>query len=237
MLARLSKTMPADESSWAFEVKWDGVRAIAHSEPGRIHFVTRNGNDVTAAYPELRALNRVFGPRTSALLDGEIVAFDEQGKPSFQALQPRMHVRGEERGQAARGGVARHVRDLRPAVARRPLADGAAVRRAPQAPCRARASNGEHWRVPAHHAGAGSALLAATREQGLEAPKQRALSSWPQEWRTPLAAKLASEAWAVPELQASRQLAVAAGARAPVAQLQPLFLRNRSQNISGPGDV
>src|SRR5437764_989600 len=86
----VSATMPPDEARWAFEVKWDGVRAIAHSEPGRLSFITRNGNDVSAAYPELRALNRALGSH-AAILDGEIVAFDEQGRPSFQALQPRIH--------------------------------------------------------------------------------------------------------------------------------------------------
>src|ERR1700694_476724 len=93
MLARPS-TLPGDESAWAFEVKWDGVRAIAYSEPGRIRFTSRRGNDITAAYPELRALNRMLGAH-AAILDGEIIAFDETGRPSFEALQPRMHLRGE----------------------------------------------------------------------------------------------------------------------------------------------
>jgi bifunctional non-homologous end joining protein LigD len=53
-----------------------------------------NENDVTAAYPELRALNRELGSH-EAILDGEIVAFDQNGRPSFQTLQHRMHLRGE----------------------------------------------------------------------------------------------------------------------------------------------
>ncbi len=174
MLARLSE-MPADESGWAFEVKWDGVRAIAHSEPGRIRFVTRNGNDVTAAYPELRALNRVFGSH-SALLDGEIVAFDEQGKPSFQALQPRMHLRGESavRRRAAESPVTYVIFDLL-------WLDGHSLMELPYVERRKHlaglALDGEHWRVPAHHEGAGSALLAATREQGLEGVVAKRLDS------------------------------------------------------------
>ncbi len=76
MLAKLS-TLPADESLWAFEVKWDGVRAITHSEPGRLRMLSRNGNDVTAAYPELRPLNSALGSHR-AILDGEIVAFDRR---------------------------------------------------------------------------------------------------------------------------------------------------------------
>ena len=75
--------IPRDESGWAFEVKWDGVRVIAHSEPGRIHLMSRNGNEITSGYPELRALNRELGSHR-AILDGEIVAFDEAGRPSFR---------------------------------------------------------------------------------------------------------------------------------------------------------
>ena len=93
MLASPS-TLPAEESQWAFEVKWDGVRAITHSQPGRIQLLSRKGNEITGAYPELRALNRALGSH-EAIIDGEIVAFDEEGRPSFQPLQPRMHLRGE----------------------------------------------------------------------------------------------------------------------------------------------
>jgi bifunctional non-homologous end joining protein LigD len=176
MLARLS-TMPSDETDWAFEVKWDGVRAVARSEPGRIHLHARNGNDVTAAYPELRALNRALGSH-SAMLDGEIVAFDEDGKPSFQALQPRIHLRGE--------------RDVRRAAAATPVTyaifdllwlDGHSLLELPYSERRERLAelelDGEHWRVPKHHTGkrAGSALLDATREQGLEGIVAKRLDS------------------------------------------------------------
>ncbi|HXE43992.1 MAG TPA: DNA ligase D [Conexibacter sp.] len=174
MLARLS-TMPPDESRWGFEVKWDGVRAVARSEPGRIRFVTRNGNDVSAAYPELRGLNRVLGSH-SAMFDGEIVAFDEQGRPSFQALQPRMHLRGEGavRRRAAEVPVTYVIFDLL-------WLDGHPLLDLPYSERRkhllALGLDGEHWRVPAHHEGDGSALLAATREQGLEGVVAKRLDS------------------------------------------------------------
>ncbi|MBS1869254.1 MAG: DNA ligase D [Actinobacteria bacterium] len=174
MLARLS-TMPADEQRWAFEVKWDGVRAIAHSEPGRLRLVTRNGNDVSAAYPELRPLNRAFGSH-AAILDGEIVAFDEQGRPSFQALQPRIHLRGEAavRRRAAETPVTYVIFDLL-------WLDGHSLLGLPYVDRRkhlqALGLDGEHWRVPAHHVGNGSALLAATREQGLEGVVAKRLDS------------------------------------------------------------
>jgi bifunctional non-homologous end joining protein LigD len=165
MLAKLS-TLPADESQWAFEVKWDGVRAIAHSEPGRLHLLSRNGNDVTGAYPELRALNSALGSHR-AILDGEIVAFDSDGKPSFQLLQTRMHLRGEAavRRQAQTAPVTYMLFDLL-------WLDGHSLMALPYTERRARLEalelEADRWRVPESFAGEGSALLAATRERGLE---------------------------------------------------------------------
>jgi bifunctional non-homologous end joining protein LigD len=165
MLAKLS-TLPSDESQWAFEVKWDGVRAIAHSEPGRLRLLSRNGNDVTAAYPELRALNRALGSHR-AILDGEIVACDSDGKPSFQLLQTRMHLRGESavRHQAQIAPVTYMLFDLL-------WLDGHSLMALPYSERRARLEalelDSDRWRVPESFIGNGSALLAATREQGLE---------------------------------------------------------------------
>ena len=84
---------PSDEG-WAAEVKWDGVRAIAYCRPGRLALQTRNLNDVTAQYPEVRRLSRQLGAR-DAVLDGELVAFDEHGLPSFERLQQRIHQTSE----------------------------------------------------------------------------------------------------------------------------------------------
>ena len=86
--------MPADPEGWVFEPKWDGVRAIVTVHEGAVTVANRRGGDVTAAYPELAGLGR-HGPLAgrSAVLDGEVVAFDEAGRPSFQRLQRRMHVR------------------------------------------------------------------------------------------------------------------------------------------------
>jgi bifunctional non-homologous end joining protein LigD len=89
MLARPSK-LPASDEGWAVEVKWDGVRAIAHCRPGRLELRSRNLNDVTAQYPEVRRLSRQLGAR-DAVLDGELVAFDAEGRPSFERLQQRIH--------------------------------------------------------------------------------------------------------------------------------------------------
>jgi bifunctional non-homologous end joining protein LigD len=174
MLAKLS-TLPAEDSQWAFEVKWDGVRAITHSQPGRIGFASRNGNDVTCAYPELRALNRELGSH-EAILDGEIVAFDDAGRPSFQALQSRMHLRGESavRQLAQTRPVTYVLFDLL-------WLDGHSLMGLPYSERRARLEelklDGEHWRTPDVQVGEGKAFLAATREQGLEGVVAKRLDS------------------------------------------------------------
>jgi bifunctional non-homologous end joining protein LigD len=76
---------------WAYEFKWDGVRAIAYVFGG-VRLLSRNDRDVTGAYPELAELGDVLASGR-AVLDGEIVALDAEGRPSFAALQQRMHVR------------------------------------------------------------------------------------------------------------------------------------------------
>ncbi len=83
---------------WAYEFKWDGVRALVEVSGGRLVITSRAGNDVTTAYPELRGLS---GAVEDGLLDGEIVAFVD-GRPSFSALQSRMHVRGRKVPEVAR---------------------------------------------------------------------------------------------------------------------------------------
>src|SRR5207247_10983150 len=95
---------PVKEEEWAFEIKWDGVRAIAYLDDGAIHLESRNLNDITPRYPELAPLaGQLTGHRL--VLDGEVVAFDDHGRPSFGRLQTRMHVVGA-RDVAARMGDA-----------------------------------------------------------------------------------------------------------------------------------
>lgn len=84
--------LPPDPTGWSFEPKWDGVRGIVRAWPGGFTITSRLGNDVTAGYPELAALASGIAPR-AAVLDGEIVAFDDNGRPSFERIQRRMHVR------------------------------------------------------------------------------------------------------------------------------------------------
>ncbi|MGJ4844024.1 ATP-dependent DNA ligase [Leifsonia sp. Le1] len=90
MLATLGSEKDVhDESEWAFEMKWDGIRAIAEVRGDALRLSTRNGNDVTVAYPELRTLTEVADGH-ELVLDGEIVALDKTGRPDFGLLQTRM---------------------------------------------------------------------------------------------------------------------------------------------------
>ncbi len=82
MLARLGP-LPRDDANWAFEIKWDGVRAIGYADGGRLRLMSRNGNNITPRYPELRELGRALGTH-EAVLDGEVVAL-EDGRPELPA--------------------------------------------------------------------------------------------------------------------------------------------------------
>jgi bifunctional non-homologous end joining protein LigD len=97
MLATLgSATDLVPDIRWAFEPKWDGIRALAYlSTAGAerpVRLFTRAGNEVTDAYPELLAAVPAAVDASSAVLDGEIVALDRSGRPNFGLLQSRMHL-------------------------------------------------------------------------------------------------------------------------------------------------
>lgn len=89
---------------WAYEFKWDGIRALAVISGGQTRFYARSGVEVTAAYPELAGIGQGLD---DTVLDGEVVTMDEAGRPSFQLLAERMHVR--EPARAARLAATRPV--------------------------------------------------------------------------------------------------------------------------------
>lgn len=82
---------------WAYELKWDGVRALAVVRDATVRLHARSGADITATYPELAGLATVA---TEAVLDGEIIVLDDAGRPSFAQLAERMQV--QDAAQAAR---------------------------------------------------------------------------------------------------------------------------------------
>jgi bifunctional non-homologous end joining protein LigD len=174
MLARAGR-LPPDDEDWAFEIKWDGVRAITYWQPGELRIESRNLNDVSARYPELRALGPELGSR-EAVLDGEIVAFDEDGRPSFERLQRRMHVASPSaiRQFANEEPVSYVIFDLL-------YLDGRTTMKLPYRERRALLEGleliGPAWQTPAYHVGEGRELLAAAAEQRLEGVVAKRLDS------------------------------------------------------------
>jgi bifunctional non-homologous end joining protein LigD len=83
---------PFDGAEWLFEIKWDGYRAIALIENGKVRLVSRNQNDLTTRYPELEDMAQWIKAKT-AILDGEVVALDAEGKASFSLMQQRTGFR------------------------------------------------------------------------------------------------------------------------------------------------
>jgi bifunctional non-homologous end joining protein LigD len=165
MMAKLAK-LPRDDTGWAYEIKWDGVRAILYCEGGRVTLTSRNLRDITPQYLELRALGRALGSR-EVVLDGEIVAFDEAERPNFGLLQHRMHVGSEStvRRLMKTIPVVYMVFDVL-------YLDGRSTMDLPYEERRellvALDLDGSHWRTPAHHVGDGEAMIEASREQDLE---------------------------------------------------------------------
>jgi bifunctional non-homologous end joining protein LigD len=157
---------PPDGEGWAFEIKWDGVRALAFLDESGTRIGSRRGEDTTPRYPELAPMAEALGGR-EAVLDGEVVAFDGEGHPSFQTLQLRMGLSRPEtiRRRADEIPVTYVAFDLlaldgetlleEPYERRRELLAGLAF-------------ESDHWRAPAHHLGGGATFLEAARAQGLE---------------------------------------------------------------------
>jgi bifunctional non-homologous end joining protein LigD len=174
MLARAGE-LPATPERWSFEVKWDGIRVIAYARPGRLRLESRTGNDITESFPEVRAILRDLGMH-EVVLDGEIVAFDAEGRPSFSTLQRRVHVTSPSavRRLAASVPAVYAIFDLL-------YLDGHSllplVLRDRRALLERLALNGPAWRVPAVHPGDGAGLLASTAAQRLEGVVAKRLDS------------------------------------------------------------
>lgn len=105
---------PATTTGWAVEFKWDGVRAIVDGTAEGVRLTSRNGNDLSAGYPELARSASLGGwaAGRSVVLDGELVALDAAGRPDFGLLQQRMHLRHPAPELVARVPVALYVFDL-----------------------------------------------------------------------------------------------------------------------------
>ncbi len=166
-----SGPLPAG-GGWGYEFKWDGVRAVAHIDHRAVRVFARSGAEITAAYPELAGLASAVD---SAILDGEIVALDNSGRPSFTVLSERMHVRDARRAAvlAATRPVTYMIFDVlaldgadlcdRPYRTRRHILERLAL-------------TGGHWLVPPTF-GDGPATRAAASEYQLEGVMAKRLTS------------------------------------------------------------
>ncbi len=165
MLASITE-QPFDDPNWIFEIKWDGYRAVAFIENGSVRLVSRNHNDLTPRYPELRKLPEFVKAQT-AILDGEVVVLDEQGRSSFSLMQQRTGIRSHGRQTAPRSDLAilYYVFDLI-------YSDGYDLRRVSlddrKQALREILLSGDTVRYSDHYAGQGRALFDAAKQKGLE---------------------------------------------------------------------
>src|SRR5258705_2388069 len=175
MLA-IAGELPADDAAWAYEMKWDGLRAIETMSAGTVTLFSRTGRDVTGSYPELAGLAGALGPH-DAVLDGEIVAFGGGAWASFEAVQTCMNVRGagQVRRLAGEIPVTYLAFDLL-------SADGGLLVGQPYRERRARldelAVDGPRWQTPPAFIGvAGTDVQAVSRQHGLEGIMAKRIAS------------------------------------------------------------
>jgi bifunctional non-homologous end joining protein LigD len=177
MLATPSPTLPKGDD-WSVEVKWDGVRVIARVDDDALCLTSRNLLDITGRYPELSGLTDALRGRGTVVLDGEVVAFGDDGRPSFQRLQERMHVASTAGVQARMAGV-----PILYAIFDVLVLDGEPLFDRPWSERRAilesLALAGPSWQVPAAHVGAAAAeaVFEATGAQGLEGVVAKRITS------------------------------------------------------------
>jgi bifunctional non-homologous end joining protein LigD len=170
-----SGSMPRHPEEWAFEIKWDGVRALCYAADGRLHMESRNLLDITPRYPEVHGLAQALAGH-EAVLDGEVVAFDAAGRPSFQTLQARMHV-------ADSRAVDRLVHDVPVVLMLFDIVwlDGRSLMAEPWTERRrvleSLGLDDACWRVSTAWPGQGDALVAQTKARGLEGVMAKKLDS------------------------------------------------------------
>jgi len=171
-----SGSLPPNDSGWAYEMKWDGLRALAIVTGDSVRLTSRTNRDITHAYPELTGLAAASGA-SQAVLDGEIVALGSDGWPDFEALQQRMNIgaAAPARQLAAQVPVTylafdllwlegRSLLDL-PYSRRRELLEGLGL-------------NGANWQVPpSFTAESGADLQAVSVEHHLEGVMAKRLQS------------------------------------------------------------
>jgi bifunctional non-homologous end joining protein LigD len=170
-----------DGAEWLFEIKWDGYRAIAFLEDGKVRLVSRNQNDLTPRYPELKDVARLIKAKT-AILDGEVVALDADGKASFSLMQQRTGFRpGRRRAvENADVPVLYYAFDLL-------YLDGYDWRRVPLEERKGKLAGlvkGDVVRFSDHYQNHGKALFEMARQKGLEGIVAKKRTSFYEERRS-----------------------------------------------------
>ncbi|MFD9033344.1 ATP-dependent DNA ligase [Streptomyces sp. NPDC059567] len=160
---------PGRDAAWAYETKQDGQRAMLYlGGDGGLVVRSRSGEDVSAAYPELRALGRALPAGRAAVLDAEIVVLDEGGRGDFARLQPRMGLAGSP-ARARRMAVSDPVHAVLFDLV---FLDGRLLTGLPWTQRRQELEGlsleGPAWSTPRALVGHGEAALRATREHGME---------------------------------------------------------------------
>ena len=175
MMAKLVSKPPAPDEAWGFEFKWDGIRAEAYVEGGTVRLVSRSGEIVTARYPEVHAMGRALGAK-EVVLDGEIVALDEKGRPSFEEIQQRMGLTSETeiRRKMKEVPVTYMVFDVTWQDGHSLLKETYVNRRNTLEKLKL---NGASWQTPPYEKGSGSTMLEASRKAGLEGIMGKKLDS------------------------------------------------------------
>ncbi len=175
MTAKLEKGLPPEPRRFGYEFKWDGVRGIVYSAGGTLRIQSRNLEDITGRYPEVRPLSEALGSH-EVVLDGEIVALDGSGRPSFEQLQQRMGLNqdNEIRRKMREVPVVYLIFDVLyldghslmplPYRERRQALDGLGLA-------------GPAWQVPPWIEGDGAAMLEASAAQRLEGIMAKRLDS------------------------------------------------------------
>ena len=157
---------PFDDKDWLFEIKWDGYRAVTFIESGKARLVSRNQNDLTLRYPELKDLPRFVLAKT-AILDGEVVALDAEGRSSFSLMQRRTGFRSGTKRATPNPDVPvlYYAFDLI-------YLDGYDWRRVPLEERKRKLASivktGDALRYSDHYAEQGKALFDIAKEKGLE---------------------------------------------------------------------
>lgn len=171
-----------DSDEWLFEIKWDGYRAVAFVENSKVRLVSRNQNDLTPRYPELKDLPQFLKAKT-AILDGEVVALDEEGRASFSLMQQRTGFRpgGQRRTANADVPVLYYAFDLL-------YLDGYDWRRIPLDERKKRLASlivpGDLLRFSDHYEAHGRALFEMARKKKLEGILAKKRDSFYQERRS-----------------------------------------------------